>query len=287
MTGIPTSVTANDIEKYVEHGYAENNDVEIHYASLGSGPLIVMVHGFPDYWYTWRRQMVALAPRYQTVALDLRGYNLSDKPKGVENYRMSQLIGDVQAVVRQLGREKAIVIGHDWGAAICWQVAIHLPALVERLVILNMPHPRGLARELVHNPEQQRNSEYARGFQQEGAHEQVNREMLSAWVEDPGARERYREAFGRSDIEAMLNYYKQNYQHLPYREDPSPVIKVQAPVLQIHGLKDQFLLASALNGTWEWLENDWTLLTIPHAGHFVQHDAADLVTRSIVSWLTR
>ena len=287
MTNLPTNIAANDIENYVEHGYADNNGVKIHYASLGSGPLIVMIHGFPDYWYTWRNQMVALAPSYQVVALDLRGYNLSDKPKGVENYSMRSLIGDVQAVVRHLGQEKAIIIGHDWGGAISWQVAIHLPALTERLIILNLPHPRGLARELVHNPQQQQNSEYARNFQQEGAHEQLTPETLSAWVKDPIAREHYIEAFRRSDIEAMLNYYKQNYPHAPYREDSSPVIKVQAPVLQIHGLKDSFLLASALNNTWEWIENDWTLLTIPNAEHFVQHDAADLVNRTILSWLTR
>ena len=287
MTNSPTTIAVNDIENYVEHGYADNNGVNIHYASLGSGPLIVMIHGFPDYWYTWRNQMVALAPHYQTVALDLRGYNLSDKPKGAENYAMTHLIADVQAVVRHLGHEKAIIIGHDWGGMISWQVAMHLPALTERLVILNLPHPRGLARELVYNPQQQQNSEYARTFQQEGAHEHLTPETLSAWVKDPIARERYREAFRRSDIEAMLNYYKRNYPYPPYREDSSPVIKVQAPVLQIHGLKDQSLLASGLNNTWEWLENDWMLLTIPNAAHFVQHDAADLVTRAILNWLTR
>src|SRR5256885_9534110 len=97
-----------DFDKKVEHGYADNNGVKIHYASLGSGPLIVMIHGFPDFWYTWRNQMVALAPHYQAVALDLRGYNLSDKPKGVENYAMTHLVGDVQAVIRHLGRDKAI-----------------------------------------------------------------------------------------------------------------------------------------------------------------------------------
>jgi epoxide hydrolase 4 len=269
----------------VEHGYADNNGVKIHYASLGSGPLIIMIHGFPDFWYTWRNQMVALAPHYQTVALDLRGYNLSDKPKGVENYAMTHLVGDVQAVIRHLGRDKAIIVGHDWGGAIAWQFAMHLPAMTERLIILNLPHLRGLARELAHNQEQQQNSEYARRFQQEGAHEHLTPERLSAWVKDPVARERYVEALRRSDIEAMLNYYKQNYPRPPYREDPSPVIKVRAPVLQIHGLKDQFLLAPALNNTWEWLENTWTLLTIPNAEHFVQHDAAELVSRTILSWL--
>jgi pimeloyl-ACP methyl ester carboxylesterase len=285
MANSTTSIAPNDIETYVEHGYADNNGVKIHYASLGSGPLIIMIHGFPDFWYTWRNQMVALAPYYQTVALDLRGYNLSDKPKGIENYAMTHLVGDVQAVIRHLGRDKAIIVGHDWGGAIAWQFAMHLPEMTERLIILNLPHLRGLTRELEHNQEQQHNSEYARKFQQEGAHERLTPERLSAWVKDPMARERYVEAQRRSDIEAMLNYYKQNYPCPPYREDASPVIKVQAPVLQIHGLKDTFLLAGALNNTWEWLENTWTLLTIPNAEHFVQHDAAELVSRTILSWL--
>jgi pimeloyl-ACP methyl ester carboxylesterase len=246
-----------------------------------------MIHGFPDFWYSWRNQMVALAPYYQVVALDLRGYNLSDKPREGEQYSMRHLVGDVQAVIGHLGREKAIIVGHDWGGAIAWQFAIHLPALTERLIILNSPHPRGITRELAQNPQQQENSAYARNFQQEGAHEQLAAETLCFWVQDPDVRERYIEAFQRSDFEAMLHYYKQNYPRPPYQEISAPLIKVQAPVLQIHGLQDSFLLPGALNNTWEWLESDWTLLTVPQASHFVQHDAADLVSRTMVSWLAR
>lgn len=281
------SINPNDIDKYVTFDYADNNGVKIHYASIGEGPLVVMLHGFPDFWYTWRNQMVALASHFQVVAIDLRGYNLSDKPQDGEYYSMRYLLGDVQAVIRHLGRDKAIIVGHDWGGAISWQFATHLPALTERLIILNLPHPRGMAHELAHNPQQQENSAYARNFQQEGAHKQLTPELLAQWVQDSTARERYIEAFQRSDFEAMLHYYKQNYPRPPYQESDSPVIKVQAPVLQIHGLQDQYLLPGALNNTWQWLESDWTLLTIPHAGHFVQHDAADLVNRAILSWLTR
>src|SRR5690348_13176931 len=106
-----------DIEKRVEHGYAENDGTKIHYASLGSGPLIVMIHGFPDFWYTWRHQMAVLSEQFQTVAIDQRGYNLSDKPRGGENYRLRHLMSDVAAVIRHLGRERAIIMGHDWGGA--------------------------------------------------------------------------------------------------------------------------------------------------------------------------
>src|SRR5580704_13830469 len=105
---------AADIDASVEHGYADSNGVKIHYASLGKGQLIVMIHGFPDYWYTWRAQMEALADSYQCVAIDQRGYNLSDKPKGVENYDVRLLVGDVVAVIKSVGRDKAIIVGHDW-----------------------------------------------------------------------------------------------------------------------------------------------------------------------------
>jgi pimeloyl-ACP methyl ester carboxylesterase len=279
-------VVPNEIEKYVTHHYADNQGVQIHYVQIGQGPLIIMIHGFPDFWYTWRNQMVALAPQFQIVALDLRGYNLSDKPRGEEYYSMRHLLEDVQAVLQQLGRDKAIIIGHDWGGAIAWQFAMHLPALTERLIILNMPHPRGIIRELAQNQLQQKQSAYARDFQKEGAHKQLTPELLSTWVQDSAAREYYLEAFRRSDFEAMLNYYKQNYPRSPYQDASSRVIKVEAPVLQIHGLQDQFLLPGGLNNTWEWLGNEWALFTIPQAGHFVQHDASNIVTRTIMNWLS-
>src|SRR5437773_6362752 len=110
-----TALADSDREKRVEHGYADSNGVKIHYASLGKGPLIVMIHGFPDFWYTWRDQMEALSANYRVVAIDQRGYNLSDKPKGVENYDIRLLVGDVAAVIKHLGRDKAIIVGHDWG----------------------------------------------------------------------------------------------------------------------------------------------------------------------------
>jgi pimeloyl-ACP methyl ester carboxylesterase len=231
--------------------------------------------------------MEALSDTYQVVAIDQRGYNLSDKPKGVENYDMRLLAGDVAAVVKHLGREKAVVIGHDWGGMVAWTCAMAMPQMVDRLIILNLPHPRGIARELATNADQQKNSQYARNFQKEDAASKLTAEQLSFWVKDPEAKKKYVEAFKRSDFEAMLNYYKRNYPREPYAEDPSPVIKVKAPVLLIHGLNDTALNARGLNNTWEWLEKDLTLVTIPGAGHFVQQDASDLVTRSIRMWLAR
>src|SRR5687768_470316 len=156
----------DDVFNRVKHGHATSDaGVKIHYASLGDGPLVVMIHGFPDFWYSWRHQMAALSKRYQVVAIDQRGYNLSDKPKGVENYDMRLLVGDVAAVVRHLGRDKATIVGHDWGGVVAWQFAMALPQMTEYLIILNLPHPSGLMRELRTNKDQIANSEYARNFQ--------------------------------------------------------------------------------------------------------------------------
>ncbi|HYK16589.1 MAG TPA: alpha/beta hydrolase [Bryobacteraceae bacterium] len=274
------------IDAKVKDGYADSNGVKIHYASAGSGPLMVMIHGFPDFWYSWRDQMAALSDSYQCVAIDQRGYNLSDKPKGVENYAMKLLVGDVAAVVKSLGRDKAIIVGHDWGGMVAWNFALAHPEMTDKLIILNLPHPRGLSRELAHNPEQQKNSQYARNFQQPDAAAKVTAEGLARRIADPEARAKYLEAFQRSDIEAMLNYYKANYPREPYQEDTSPLVKVQMPVLMFHGLKDTALLAGALNNTWEWIGQDLTIVTIPSAGHFVQNDAPELVSKTMRAWLS-
>ncbi|MEM7134664.1 MAG: alpha/beta hydrolase [Chloroflexota bacterium] len=272
----------------VEDGYADNGGVKIHYVTIGSGPLLVMIHGFPEFWYSWRNQMPALAEQFRVVAVDLRGYNLSDKPIGVEQYSMRHLVSDIVAVIEHLGEKEAVIVGHDWGGMVSWALAMFRPDLVERLIICNLPHPNGLGRELAHNPAQQKNSQYARNFQQEGSHDKLTAEGLAEWISDGEAKPHYLAAYERSDFEAMLNYYKANYPREPYIEpDPTTTTKVQCPVLMIHGLEDWALLPGALNNTWEWLEKDLTLITVPGAGHFVQQDAAEFVTKSMLMWLNR
>jgi pimeloyl-ACP methyl ester carboxylesterase len=284
----PTPPTSKDVWDQVEHHYADSAGVKIHYAALGKGPLVVMIHGFPDFWYTWRQQMEALAGHdYRAVAVDQRGYDLSDKPKGVENYAMAKLVGDIAAVIKAEQRPSAIVVGHDWGGAVAWNVAMGRPDLVDLLVICNLPHPAGISREIANNPQQKKNSEYAFNFQKPDAYKSLTAEGLARWVKDPAARARYVEAFRQSDFEAMLNYYKANY---PKPDAPAPAAvfpKVKVPVLMFHGLDDQALLPGALSGTWEWVEKDLTLVTIPGAGHFVQQDAAQTVSDTMVDWLQR
>jgi pimeloyl-ACP methyl ester carboxylesterase len=255
-------------------------------------PLLVLIHGFPDFWYSWRAQMPALARDFHVVAMDQRGYNLSGQPEGVESYSIPKLVGDLLAVVKHFGPGKAVIVGHDWGGLVAWTFAMTHPELTDRLIVLNLPHPRGLIRELASNPQQQRNSQYAREFQQPDAARKVTVDALSSWVKDPEARKVYRDALARSSMEGMLNYYKANYPHdageagrraLAAAATPP----ITCPVLLIHGLGDEALLPGALNDTWNWIDSDLTLVTIPHAGHFVQQDAAALVTRTMVSWLKR
>ncbi len=267
------------------HGYAESGDLKIHYVTLGSGPLIVLIHGFPDYWYTWRKQMPALAEHFQVVAIDQRGYNYSDQPEGVEAYAMDRLVSDVRNVVRHFGQESAIIVGHDWGGMVAWQFAMKHPEATERLVILNLPHPNGLMRELANNPEQQQNSEYARFFQSDVAVSMMKPDALIGWVTDEEAKPKYLQALQRSSMAGMLNYYKANYPRQPYTVPSDPGPKVQCSVLMFHGLKDKALLAGALNDTWKWLDKDLMLVTLPDADHFVQQDAAERVTQTMVRWL--
>ena len=276
----------------VEHGYASNGDVSIHYATIGDGPLVIMLHGFPDYWYTWRDQMTALKDQFQLVAIDLRGYNLSSQPEGVENYKMKHLMDDVIAVIRSLGQESAIIAGHDWGGGIAWQLAIHHPAVVEKLIVCNITHPTGQQIESLKTLQSNGNTSYTDDFRKQTS-ETLPISWLTGWVKDAKAKPLYEKAFSRSSIDAMINYYKANTptkdERAVWLENPTiqEMPKVTAPVLVIFGTKDQFIRKEGLNNTWDWIDGDLTLVTLPNAGHFVLQDASDMVSKSMLMWLLR
>jgi epoxide hydrolase 4 len=296
LLGAPLSIAKDappkDLWERVEHHDADSNGVKIHYVALGKGPMIVMIHGFPDFWYTWRKQMEVLSAHYRVIAVDQRGYDLSDRPAGIEQYAMPLLVNDIGAVIKAEGRNSAVIVGHDWGGAVAWTLAMTHPEWIQALVILNLPHPSGIQREIKNNPEQRKNSQYAFNFQKSGAEKTLSSEKLAAWVKDDAARAHYIEAFNRSNFEAMLNYYRANYPR-PDQDAaaptplPLPLPKVTVPVLEFHGLGDQALLPGALSGTWDLVEKDFTLVTIPGAGHFVQQDAPELVTATMSDWLGR
>jgi pimeloyl-ACP methyl ester carboxylesterase len=278
-------VDAADIWDRVEHRFVENDGVKIHYVTLGTGEPVLFIHGFPDFWYSWRDQMATLASDFKTAAMDLRGYNQSDQPVGVENYRMPLILADVTAVVKDLGG-KVTLVGHDWGGGIAWRFAMTHPEMVERLIICNLTHPRGYAAVVANPTDAQRaNTEYARRFassQPDGA--PVPDRILAMgdrFGETIGAR--YREAFGRSSYDGMLNYYRANYGQATGAGVEIPDLPM--PVLQFHGLKDTAVDKDGLKNTWDWIAADYTLVTIPSSGHWVQSEAAELVSSTMKAWL--
>lgn len=278
-----------DVWDRVEHHYADNDGTRLHYVTLGEGKPIVFVHGFPDFWYSWRHQMKALAPHFKVIAIDMRGYNLSDQPEGVDNYKIENLLSDIAAVIKDAGEEKVTVVGHDWGGAISWHFAMHRPELTERLVILNLTHPKGYAGVVVNpTPEQKANVEYARGFAaSKPGGDPVPERVLASLEQSPNplVGQRYREAFSRSYWDGMMNYYRANYADAIADIDPDSVPDIICPVLQFHGLLDTAVDKDGLRDTWNWVTQDYSLVTIPRAGHFVQWEAKDLVSQTMKSWL--
>lgn len=275
-----------DWEEELEHRFVDNDGVKIHYISAGATdkPLLVFIHGFPDYWYSWRFQIAGLFKEYHVVAMDTRGYNKSDKPKPQGAYDIKHLLSDVDAIIANEKRQKAFVVGHDWGGFIAWNFAAHYPDKTEGLIIVNLPHPRGLTRELQDNPEQFANSQYARDFQKPDAYKNLSAEGLAQFV-GRDAVAQYTEAFNRSSLEGMMNYYKQNYPVQPYQKIGNEFPRIKCPVLQFHGLKDTALHRDGLNGTWDWVDRDYTLVSIPQAGHWSHIDNPKLVTQTISRWL--
>ena len=162
-----------DVGIELREGYAEVDDQTLHYVEAGEGPLIVLLHGFPEFWFAWRLQIEPLvAAGFRVVAPDTRGYNLSSKPEGFEAYAVDLLAADIRGLIGELGAESALMVGHDWGGTIAWTTAMNHPEVVGRLAILNAAHPRRLS-EGLHNPNQLRKSWYFFFFATPGLPEHV------------------------------------------------------------------------------------------------------------------
>ena len=283
LTATLATGQGTDLFEQVKHHQADNAGVSIHYVTHGEGPVVLFVHGFPDFWYSWRHQMAGLGDSYTTVAMDLRGYNRSDKPEGVDSYRMPQLMSDISAVIDDLGVEDVTLVGHDWGGAISWRYASAYPDRVNKLVIANLTHPRGYANVLANaTAEQQANTQYARNFasSEPGGNQSATIFTDRLVPEEGPVKERYRAAFERSDYDAMVNYYRAAFGGGDTRL-ALPMPNMQMPVLQFHGLLDTAVDKDGLKGTWDWIDADYTMVTVPDVGHWVQHDAAEVMTTTM------
>lgn len=279
---------ADDIFDKVDHHMVDNNGVNIHYTSIGEGPVVLFVHGFPDFWYTWRHQMNGLSDKFKCVAMDTRANNKSDKPEGVENYGMDFLLSDITAVVKDLGVEEITLVGHDWGGAIAWRYAIHNQDIVNKLVMCNLTHPKGYMTVRKNaTPEQEANTKYIERFQDPDAAKAFTAKGLAQGIagrfgED--VRARYEAAYEKSSFDGMLNYYRAAWSRLN-ADDEEELPDLDMPVLQFHGLLDTAVDKDGLRDTWNWITEDYTLVTLPKTGHWVQGEAADMVTTTMRWWL--
>ncbi len=285
MTDKNTETAISEVEAKVTHNTTGASGVDIHYVTAGEGEPILFIHGFPDHWLTWWHQIQALSDKHQVAAMDLRGFNLSAQPTDKASYDIHVLISDVEAVINALGGKPVTLVGHDWGGFVAWYVAMMKPELVKQLAVVNIPHPWAVARELVHNEAQQEASAYARLFQTPGAHKMVPPEQVRAWVQDAAFMKRHEVAMQRSNIDAMLNYYRVLFPRSPYEEyrDEAPLINV--PTLVVYGTKDPYLLANGLNNVWDFVSGDLTIKAWPDAGHFAQHEQPARLSRVLIHWL--
>ena len=282
----------------IRHAYAELSEVKLHYAEAGpsSGRLVVMLHGYPDFWYSWRHQMPALAQRgFRVVAPDMRGYNLSDKPSGVGAYRIERLVGDVRELIEHLGGGRAHVAGHDWGGVVAWYFAMAHPVLLDRLAILNAPHPRRYVRGI--DPRQMMRSWYIGFFQLPWLPERfVSRndyEVLRKLFRYDPAR---KDAFTEEDVELYVEAarrsdaltYPINYYRALLRPNPVPALRwraIERPVQVIWGERDRFLGPALAAPDRTWVP-DVVVHRLPEASHWVHHDEPDKVNDLLLGFLS-
>jgi pimeloyl-ACP methyl ester carboxylesterase len=276
------------------HDFIATNGIKLHYVTQGSGPLMLFLHGFPEFWYSWRHQIPEFAKNHKVVALDLRGYNESAKPEEQSAYVMAEFVKDIQGVIEGLGYDHAILVGHDWGGAIAWNVAYDHPELIDRLIILNIPHPAKFAQGLL-TPQQLLRSSYIFFFQLPwipewliqandfGLLEQsfrgmtVNKNAFTA--ADITA---YKTAFARPGaLTAALNYYRNAFQQRILNTS-WPVLEV--PTLMIWG-EDDLPLGKELTYGTEHYVRDFRIKYIPHCSHWVQQEQPKLVNQYIRDFL--
>jgi pimeloyl-ACP methyl ester carboxylesterase len=285
-----------DIE--LRDGYADLAEARLHYVEAGEGPLVVLLHGFPEFWYGWRYQIPALvAAGFRVVAPDMRGYNLSSKPAELAAYEPRRIAGDVRELIAERGEPRAFLAGHDWGAAIAWVTAMAHPEVVERLAILNVPHPRRMLEALSRPNRQLARSWYMFFFQLPWLPEQAVRAgdwwfFRYGFEHDarPGAFtpadvDRYREAWSQPGAAtATINYYRASLRSRPPRAGGGGLVPVQAPTLVIWGERDRHLGAELAEPSPEDVPNLERVVRLPDASHWVQHDEPERVSGLLIDF---
>jgi pimeloyl-ACP methyl ester carboxylesterase len=290
----------------IRHGYAQVGDVRLHYAESGDGsrPLVVLLHGFPEFWYSWRHQLAALSEQFHVVAPDLRGYNLSDKPERIEDYRLSRLVDDVTGLIRHFGVRQAAVVGHDWGAGIAWAVARTQPEYVSRLAVLQVPPFRAWVDNF--SLRQLSRSWYMLFFQlpvlperwiSSNDYAQLAR-MFRATSRNGTFTDAdialYKEALKRrgasSDVTALtagINYYRANlFTLVADRLNDGSRIFTHAPTLFIYGERDAFVVPETVRDVASYVAAPFRELRLARAGHWVQQEYPNEVNAALLGFLS-
>src|SRR6266550_800025 len=316
---LPAGAQGQGARAAFQHNYADVNGMRLHYASVGTGPLILFLHGYPSFWYQWKDQMAEMSRDHLAVGLDMRGYNLSSRPEGLEPYKMKHLVEDVRQFAEQIGGKdkKFVLVAHDWGANVAWSFAMFHPEMLEKLIIINGAHPFVSERELRENPAQRYASNYffvfngylAPGEQpidENDSRESAVRRAHTGFVEAEVKSGRYTEEDRQAWIDAWsqagsttagLNYYRANHRNPPFNDrHPASTIAhswsakdvtegakstvIKIPTLVIWGMKDTAILVGHLSGLDQWVTN-LSVRLYPDDDHWVMLEKHTHVAQDI------
>ena len=279
--------------------YINLKNIQLHCKVAGEGPLMILLHGFPEFWYAWRKQIPVLAQKYTVVAPDMRGYNESEKPKGIKNYRMELLVDDIRQLIAAFGQEKAIIVGHDWGGVVAWTLASYFPESVEQLIVLNMPNPAEMKKQLRKNPRQLLRSWYMGFFQIPMLPELylktflplVFKQTFKGWAYNPDAFSdedvaKYVESYRKKDVlSSTINYYRAvRFSEFENGRKPQ---KVPMPVLLLFGENDKALGKELTYNTYNYCSGELKVQYVKNCSHWIQHEYPDLVNTAILDFLEK
>lgn len=277
-----------------KHEFVISNGIRIHYVTAGEGPLLILLHGFPQFWYAWRHQIPELAKHYKVVVPDLRGYGETERPQNVSDYRLSLVSADITGLIQALGYEKAHIVGHDWGGSVAWKIAMDQPQFVDRLVVINSPHPYKMIKALRSSFSQMAKSWYIFFFQlpylPESAFNMSPRGILEKLFKGAAIR---KDAFKDEDIDqylkaiekpgaltAALNYYRALRESVK-EEKSEAKKKIGAPTLLIWGEKDTALGKELTYGMESLFTGPFSIQYIENCSHWVPEEQPELVNRLV------
>lgn len=286
------------LESGWQHCFVETNRIRLHCVTQGEGELVVLLHGFPEFWYSWRHQIPALARHFKVVVPDLRGYNDSDKPE--HGYDLDTLSHDIRGLIESLGYLKAHVVGHDWGGTIAWNLAQKFPQSLHRLAILNAPHPDYLLQEMISNLDQLRRSWHILAFQIPALPEWLIRQNLGPFLNTMLQGQAVRKgAFTAQDTQlyqaalekpgvltAVMNHYRQLFAPQAWLNQwgrsPKPIT---VPTLVLWGEEDALLSRKLIEGIDKLIAAPFRFTAISQCGHWVQQEAPQTVNRELLNFL--